>query len=222
MDKDRITGLNMSLLEIMSALSEGNPGALRVLMALFDDGAGFLDVLGCDSKRLYGSRIWMLYKDVCGEDIERFRYHLQVELPNQVNGKLSITGPHAPVFGKESKVFWEARKYGKPGSFWALQNPPGRGYRFPLAMDGSEPPPQVPTETDWSSETPREEGSYLLKIAPERQDGSIFAGGNDWEELSVEIVYPAGHGLPLGKGSDGTPFHLGENKLIGAKWRKRP
>ena len=154
--------------------------------------------------------------------IERFRYHLQVELPNQVNGKLSITGPHAPVFGEENKVFWEARKYGKPGSFWALQNPPGRGYRFPLAMDGSEPPPQVPTEKAWSSETPREEGSYSLKISPERQDGSIFAGGNDWEELSVEIVYPAGHGLPLGKGSDGTPFHLGENKPIGANWRKRP
>lgn len=52
--------------------------------------------------------------------------------------------------------------------------------------------------------------------------GSIFAGGNDGEELTVEIVYPAGHGLPLGKGSDGSPFHLGENKLIGAKWRKIP
>ena len=167
MDKDRITGLDMSIFEIVGALSEGNPGALRVLMELFGkDGAGFLDVFGCDSKRLYGSRIWMLYKDVCGEDIERFRYHLQVELPNQVNGKLSITGPHAPVFGEDNSAFWAARKFGKPGSFWALQNPPGRGYRFPLAMDGSEPPPQVPTETDWSSETPREEGSYSLKISP--------------------------------------------------------
>jgi hypothetical protein len=75
---------------------------------------------------------------------------------------------------------------------------------------------------DWGSETPREEGNYSLKIAPERQDGSIFAGGNDKEELVVEIVYPVGSGLPLGKGRDGTPFHLGENKLIGAKWRKRP
>lgn len=222
MDKDRITGLNMSILEIMSALSEGNPGALRVLMALFSDGAGFLDVLGCDSKRLYGSRIWMLYKDVCGESIDRFRYHLQVELPNQENGKLSITGPHAPLFGKESEMFWEVRKYGKPGSFWALQNPPGRGYRFPLAMDGSEPPIEVVDAADWSSETPCEEGNYSLKIALERQDGSIFAGGNDREELVVEIVYPVGSGLPLGKGRDGTPFHLGENKLIGAKWRKRP
>ena len=71
MDKDRITGLDMSIFEIVGALSEGNPGALRVLMELFGkDGAGFLDVFGCDSKRLYGSRIWMLYKDVCGEDRE--------------------------------------------------------------------------------------------------------------------------------------------------------
>ena len=222
MSKDRI-GLNMNILEIMIALSEGNPGALRVLSDLLgEDGSGFLDVLNCDSKRLYGPRIWMLYKDVCGEDIHRFRYHLQVELPNQETGELSITGPHAPLFGKDSSTFWSARKFGKPGSFWALQNPPGRSYRFPLAMDGSEPPIEVVDAADWSSETPRKEGSYALKIAPEQQNGSIFAGGNDGEELTVEIVYPAGHGLPLGKGSDGSPFHLGENKLIGAKWRKIP
>ena len=223
MSKDRITGLNMSILEIMGALSEGNPGALRVLTELFgEDGRGFPDVIGCDSKRLYGSRIWVLYKDVCGEDIRRFRYHLQVEPPNQETGELSVTGPHAPRFDVDDSAFWAARAFGKPGSFWALQNPPGRGYRFPLAMDGSEPPIEVVDAADWSSETPREEGSYSLKIAPERENGSIFAGGNDGEELSVEIVYPAGHGLPLGKGCDGSPFHLGENKLIGAKWRKIP
>lgn len=221
MSKDRITGLDMSLLEILSALSEGNPGALRVLMELFGDGAGFLDVLGCDSKRLYGSRIWMLYKDVCGEDIERFRYHLQVELPNQENGELYITGPHAPLFGKESEAFWAARKYWKPGSFWALQNPPGRGYRFPLAMDGSEPPDTAVTVPDWQTETPNEEGRYWLKIAPERQEGLIFAGGNDGDDLAVEITYPTGYGMPIGKGVDNCPFHLGENKLIGAKWKKR-
>lgn len=222
MTKDRITGLNMSILKIMFALSEGNPGALRVLTELQGDGEGFLDVLGCDSKRLYGSRIWMLYKDVCGEDIERFRYHLQVELPNQENGELFITGPHAPVFGKESEAFWEARKYGKPGSFWALQNPPGRGYRFPLAMDGSEPPDTAEKVPDWQTETPNEEGRYWLKIAPERQEGSIFAGGNDGDDLAVEIMYPTGYGLTIGKGVNNCTFHLGENKLIGAKWKKRP
>lgn len=222
MSKDRIR-LSMSRLEIMVALSEGDPGASRALSELFGAGGeGFLDVLNCDSKRLYGSRIWMLYKEVCDENIERFRYHLQVELPNQETGKLNITGPHAPPFGADNSAFWAARAFGEPGSFWALQNPPGRGYRFPLAMDGSEPPLEAVDVADWISETPREEGNYSLKIAPERQDGSIFAGGNDKEELVVEIVYPVGSGLPLGKGRDGTPFHLGENKLIGAKWRKRP
>lgn len=140
MSGDRITDLNMTLPQVICELSEGNPGAVRVLAELLGkDASGFMSVLGCDSKRLYGSRIWMLYKDVCGEDIERFRYHLDVELPNQETGQLSVTGPHAPPFGDEGKPFWAARKFGKPESFWALENPPGCGYRYPLNLDGTEP-----------------------------------------------------------------------------------
>lgn len=66
---------------VMSAvikMSEGNPGAIRVCAELIKEGGnidpdsfmgGFGNVMDLDTIRIYGSRIWMLYKDVCGEDL---------------------------------------------------------------------------------------------------------------------------------------------------------
>jgi hypothetical protein len=60
-------------------MCEGNPGALSVIAKLITEGAsidpdatlgGIANVLGLDSLGIYGSRIWMLYKDVCGEDLK--------------------------------------------------------------------------------------------------------------------------------------------------------
>lgn len=148
MTTDRITSLDMTVAEVIGALSANpeqpcghsggcHPGAVRVLLDLFKH-SGILVVLLCDSKRLYAERIWDLYKNVCGEDIERFAYHLSVELPNQETGVLSVTGPQSPDF--DDREFWKARSYGAPGSFWCLQNPPGPGYRFPLTSSGTEAP----------------------------------------------------------------------------------
>jgi hypothetical protein len=124
-------------------LSEGNPGALRVLMELMNSGpSGFLEVLGLDSRHLYGHHIWQVYKDVCGEDLARFRYHIQMELPCQICGSVAITGPYAAGlgFGEESRKFFAARKFWKPGSYWGLENPPDNpNYRYPLTLDGKEP-----------------------------------------------------------------------------------
>lgn len=59
-------------------LCEGNPGALNVLMQLVmsyekidpDSVFGNLSgLLSLDTYGIYGPRIWMLYKDVCGESI---------------------------------------------------------------------------------------------------------------------------------------------------------
>lgn len=64
----------------MTKLSEGNPGAATVLVQLYAQ-AGAIDpqdfmgglgsVLALDSHAIYGSRIWMFFKDVCGEDITK-------------------------------------------------------------------------------------------------------------------------------------------------------
>lgn len=62
----------------MRKLADGNPGAVTVLMRLFDTAAktdpdaafeGLAPLLNLDTNGIYGPRIWMLYKDVCGEDI---------------------------------------------------------------------------------------------------------------------------------------------------------
>ena len=67
-----------SVMEAILKIAEGNPGALRVCMELYQhtgnidpDSAfgGLGSLLALDSLGIYGSKIWMLYKDVCKEDL---------------------------------------------------------------------------------------------------------------------------------------------------------
>lgn len=60
---------------------EGNPGAINVCVDLLkyseqiNPGAGKFGgmayIVALDEFEIYGSRIWMLYKDVCGENINK-------------------------------------------------------------------------------------------------------------------------------------------------------
>ena len=72
--------LEMNLNDMVFALSEGNPGAVTVMMDSVrenkeidpDNWAGPLGmVLNLDMCEVYGSRIWGLYKRVCGERLSR-------------------------------------------------------------------------------------------------------------------------------------------------------
>lgn len=56
-------------------MSEGNPGGLTVMMQMMQHGdaidpdgfmGGFGAIMWLDTYEIYGSRIWILYKDVCG------------------------------------------------------------------------------------------------------------------------------------------------------------
>lgn len=120
--------------DFISALSENNPGAIHVLLEWISSNPGpevILEMLVIDGKRLYGQGIWDLYK-LCGNDIERFKYHVLTELPNQETGQLSVTCPYRP--NPNDSAFWEKRRFGKPGSFWALENPPSEAdYAYPIA-----------------------------------------------------------------------------------------
>jgi hypothetical protein len=67
-----------SVLSMAQKLSEGNPGAINVIVLLLEKGeavdpdaalGGLMKVMMLDTYRIYGPRIWMLYKDVCGESI---------------------------------------------------------------------------------------------------------------------------------------------------------
>lgn len=79
MSHERITLRDNAMSSIMK-LAEGNPGAIRVCTELLlkskainpDAALGEVaNLLGLDTLGIYGSRIWMLYKDVCKEDIAK-------------------------------------------------------------------------------------------------------------------------------------------------------
>lgn len=134
MSGNRITSPDMTLSEVVYTLSDGNPGAITVLTELVvSNPLGILELFLMDSKRLYGSRIWELYKNVCGKDLERFKYHLEMELPNQETGVLTVTGPHSLAL--EETEFWAKRQGGHadPGSWWALKDhPTDPHYDYPI------------------------------------------------------------------------------------------
>lgn len=65
-------------IELIANLAQGNPGAVTVIMKILTDGiridpydyaGGFGSVLYMDSMNIRGPKVWMLYKDVCNENI---------------------------------------------------------------------------------------------------------------------------------------------------------
>ena len=69
--------LSMSIMDCVVAMSEGNPGAVTVLCESIkkspkiDPDAAFpiMVMLSLDTLGLYGSQIWILYKDICGSSM---------------------------------------------------------------------------------------------------------------------------------------------------------
>jgi len=55
-------------MEYLMELMEGNPGAMSVIMSLVNVNPNLLMLLHADG--IKGSEIWLLYKDICGEDID--------------------------------------------------------------------------------------------------------------------------------------------------------
>lgn len=108
-DNPRIKSLNMSALDMIMALAEGNPGALRVLAELCRDAAtidpdsalgAFGPLFGLDNLDCYGSRIWLFFKDICGQDLRRLMGVLRAVQLGIVSGKTvnrAIDGDRACV-----------------------------------------------------------------------------------------------------------------------------
>lgn len=70
--------INDTLMSAVTKLSEGNPGALSICLRLFKEGpeidndallGGFAGLMALDSHGIYGADIWMLFKDVCRENL---------------------------------------------------------------------------------------------------------------------------------------------------------
>ena len=70
--ENRITE-DMNMTDAVVAMAEGNPGAIRVMAELVNDGpVGLLTIAALDTKHVYGSQIWLIYSDKCGHDLRRF------------------------------------------------------------------------------------------------------------------------------------------------------
>jgi len=67
-------GLMTTQKETMVMMSEGNPGALTVIMQIMkaDPLEGFMTLLNLDDMNIRGPQIWLGYKRHCGEDIKKF------------------------------------------------------------------------------------------------------------------------------------------------------
>lgn len=68
--------LTDSIQDVAVKMVEGNPGALHVLMTVIKSGAGIdpacafgamQPILSLDTLGIYGPRIWLLWKDICGQ-----------------------------------------------------------------------------------------------------------------------------------------------------------
>lgn len=64
--------------EAIAKIAEGNPGALTVCMSLLKDGesidsdnimGGLGNLLSLDTLGIYGSFVWLLFKDVCKKNL---------------------------------------------------------------------------------------------------------------------------------------------------------
>lgn len=68
---NRVT-LDTSVTDAIVAMSGGNPGALTVLMQLMSTELGLIGMCHLDDREIYGSDIWVAWKDICKEDMNLF------------------------------------------------------------------------------------------------------------------------------------------------------
>lgn len=75
--RSRIT-MQMSLQDVVFEMSEGNPGAINVIMSLLTENVdpdnalgGLGSVLLLDTFNIYGSNIWILFKDLGRGNVAR-------------------------------------------------------------------------------------------------------------------------------------------------------
>ena len=70
---------DMTMREMLMVMSEGNVGALNVLMNMMkNDPFGFFSILPLDSMDIRGEQIWRLYKDCSGENFDKFMRTIDV------------------------------------------------------------------------------------------------------------------------------------------------
>jgi len=71
MERKEVT-LEMSVMDVMTVMCEGNPGALTVIIEMMKNPDGLIYLLHLDDMNIRGSQIWIGFKYYCGQDLKRF------------------------------------------------------------------------------------------------------------------------------------------------------
>ncbi len=77
MSNEKIT-LDMSPMDMIMNMAEGNMGAANVLMEMLNDTEGFFNILYCDTLGIRGSKLYMLHNDCCGRNNDKFKRTLSM------------------------------------------------------------------------------------------------------------------------------------------------
>jgi hypothetical protein len=92
--------LNDTMLDIVTKMAEGNPGALSVLVEIIKRNDIIDNILSLDDMNIRGCQIWVGYKDYCNKDIEKFvssiknRDPLMVKTINKNSGIEEVAVTH--------------------------------------------------------------------------------------------------------------------------------
>ena len=117
-DKQRIELADTAMSAILK-VAEGNPGAISVCVQVLKENSrsdpdsilgGLGPILAFDATGLYGSKIWELYKDKCGENLIKtlavlrahqlgFLHDPETVQPKEVDGLLAKVRKQLPKFG---------------------------------------------------------------------------------------------------------------------------
>lgn len=115
MGNEKITG-NMSTVDMIMTMCEGNPGAMNIIMQMINDPRGLMDILLCDSLDIRGSKLYMLYNDCCEKNNDKFNRTLMmlrcgVYSQEQIQANLDLV--RAIPFIDDSIVIDGVPPYGK-------------------------------------------------------------------------------------------------------------
>ncbi len=71
---ENVITLEDTVQDSVTKMSKGNSGAITVLCEILkkEPAIGIMLICKLDDANIRGSDIWVEYKDICGEDIEKF------------------------------------------------------------------------------------------------------------------------------------------------------
>lgn len=78
--------LNMTIQEVVSEMSEGNQGAISVMMMILEKEPmrGIFDILSMDDMNIRGPQIWLAFKDFAGQDLDKMLKAVRERDPQMV------------------------------------------------------------------------------------------------------------------------------------------